>query len=429
MADATGGDWFIADSADDLLPIYDEISESVTNIAGTNIVLTENLQPNMDYVSGSASIAPVSVVGHTLTWHIPQIVIGDTWTVTFDITSTGAGDNLPVDAAGSGITYTKYDSSIETLYFPQAYLNVIPPNLPPVADADGVYYVNEGSSVLLDASGSYDPDVGDTLTYYWDLDGDLVYGDEMGETPTVDWTSLMSYGIDDDGSYAVAVAVSDGLAVDTDGSMIYILNVAPTADAGPDQTVYAGDPVLFDGSFYDPGTQDTHTYEWDFDDGDTDDTTLTPTHVYPDAGIYYVMLTVVDDDGGVGYDIVEIEVKPIPITIDIKPGSWPNAFNLNPNGVTSIAVLTTDDFDAMTVDPTTITIEHYAVPLRWSIEDVDGDGDLDMVFKFARVDLDLHEDTTSLTLYGKNLDGFDIAGEDAVWINPAGTGGKGKGKP
>jgi uncharacterized membrane protein len=58
--------------------------------------------------------------------------------------------------------------------------------------------------------------------------------------------------------------------------------------------------------------------------------------------------------------LVELTTEPTPqpVTIDIKPGSDPNSVNCNNDkGVISVAILTTDDFDAATVDHSTVTFE------------------------------------------------------------------------
>ena len=107
----------------------------------------------------------------------------------------------------------------------------------------------------------------------------------------------------------------------------------------------------------------------------------------------------------------------IDIDIDIKPGGNPNRINLKSKGVVPVAVLTTDSFDASTVDPDTVTFAG-ASPVRSTLEDVDEDGDLDMLFHFRTQELNLDEDSTEATLTGETNSGDVIAGTDEVWIVP-----------
>ncbi|WMW22873.1 hypothetical protein RE476_03350 [Methanolobus mangrovi] len=107
----------------------------------------------------------------------------------------------------------------------------------------------------------------------------------------------------------------------------------------------------------------------------------------------------------------------IDIDIDIKPGSEPNSINLKSNGVISVAILTTDDFDASTVDPTTV-IFASASPLRWTIEDVDGDGDQDLVLKFKVKETGIALGEADTTLTGETYDGIPIEGTDSIRIVP-----------
>jgi PKD repeat protein len=90
---------------------------------------------------------------------------------------------------------------------------------------------------------------------------------------------------------------------------VYVLNVAPTVEAGPDQSGMTGEPIQLNGSFTDPGTDDTHGYMWDFGDGNTSTKNLTPTHTYLSEGIYNVTLAVTDDDGGVGIDYLTVIIN------------------------------------------------------------------------------------------------------------------------
>ncbi|RRS34687.1 MAG: hypothetical protein OI74_04590 [Gammaproteobacteria bacterium (ex Lamellibrachia satsuma)] len=180
-------------------------------------------------------------------------------------------------------------------------------NLAPIADANGPYTVDEGSSIALDGTGSSDPN-GDALTYGWDYNNDGAYDDATGPAPV--YTGL------DDGIYPVELQVSDGLLDNTSGTTVTVNNVAPTADAGADQTVNEGDTVNFTGSFSDPGTADTHTIAWDFGDGNSASGSVTPSHVYAEDGVYTVTLTVTDDDGGVGTASMIVTVENVTPTVD-----------------------------------------------------------------------------------------------------------------
>ncbi len=108
------------------------------------------------------------------------------------------------------------------------------------------------------------------------------------------------------------------------------------------------------------------------------------------------------------------------VTIDIKPGSDTNPINLKSKGLVPVAVLTTEGFDAGTVDPQTVLLEEVA-PLRWTLEDVDGDGDKDMLFHFKMEDLAtvLTQDSTEATLTAKTTGGASIQGTDKVQIVPS----------
>jgi hypothetical protein len=105
------------------------------------------------------------------------------------------------------------------------------------------------------------------------------------------------------------------------------------------------------------------------------------------------------------------------VEIDIKPGSEPNSINLNSKGKLPVSILTTEEFDASTVDPGTVTFAE-ALPVRWTVEDVDGDGYIDLLFHFETQELRLDHDSTEATLNGITYDGQIIEGTDIVNIVP-----------
>ncbi len=92
---------------------------------------------------------------------------------------------------------------------------------------------------------------------------------------------------------------------------VFVLNTAPTARAGLNQTVAEGVSVSFDGSDSSDADGDALTFTWDF--GDPSDPTpgsgLTPSHLYTNNGTYEVTLTVDDGFGGTGQDSVVVRVE------------------------------------------------------------------------------------------------------------------------
>jgi len=111
------------------------------------------------------------------------------------------------------------------------------------------------------------------------------------------------------------------------------------------------------------------------------------------------------------------------LTLDIKPGSDPNSINCNNDqGVIPVAILTTDDFDATSVDHTTVMFEgaeethvnRRTGDARRHEEDVDGDGDTDLVLHFRLGDTALGCSSTEGTLTGEAFDGTPIELTDSV---------------
>jgi PKD repeat protein len=183
-------------------------------------------------------------------------------------------------------------------------------NQAPVADAGGPYTINEGAVLNLNGTGSSDPN-GDPLAFAWDLDGDGSYDDSTAATP--------SHIFADEGAYTIGLQVSDSLLNDSDTATVTVLNVAPSVDAGADQTVNEGQSATFGGTATDPGA-DTLSYAWDFGDGTAQVTgTLTPAHPYRNNGIYTVTLTVTDGDGGVGTDTLTVTVENMAPVVSAGP--------------------------------------------------------------------------------------------------------------
>jgi hypothetical protein len=106
--------------------------------------------------------------------------------------------------------------------------------------------------------------------------------------------------------------------------------------------------------------------------------------------------------------------KVIPVGIDIKPRSFPNSINPRSNGRIPVAILATDTFDPSTVDANTIVFgPKGARPEQATREDVDGDGDIDVILHFSTQATGIQCGDTSATLRGEALDGV-IEGSDSI---------------
>lgn len=104
--------------------------------------------------------------------------------------------------------------------FPQASTYM---SYPPVADPNGPYFANEGEQIILDGTGSYDPN-GAVVRYDWDLDGD-------GTFETLDAGPIPAYTWGDDymGNVGLRVQDNEGLWSPPAYATVTVNNVAPSA--------------------------------------------------------------------------------------------------------------------------------------------------------------------------------------------------------
>jgi len=119
-----------------------------------------------------------------------------------------------------------------------------------------------------------------------------------------------------------------------------------------------------------------------------------------------------------------LTVNPIELTIDIKPGSDPNALNLGSNGVLPVAVLGSETFDVMTLADAMWTLAGAAPRERGQsgksvvFEDVNGDMYMDLAMQFKVPELLVTDDT--LILEGLLPNGETAVGSDTIKIVPVG---------
>jgi uncharacterized membrane protein len=131
---------------------------------------------------------------------------------------------------------------------------------------------------------------------------------------TVEAPGAGTYALEGTATTAGGGASDSSLATLT----VVVVNLPPTATAGPDQTADEGSLVSFNGSAGDP-EGDPLQIAWDFGDGSTASGTLTPTHTYADDGPYVVTLVVTDSVGQAASDTLLVTVTNVAPAVAAGP--------------------------------------------------------------------------------------------------------------
>jgi PKD repeat protein len=213
-------------------------------------------------------------------------------------------------------------------------------------------------------------------------------------------------------------------------------NSPPEADLSAPASAVQGQPITLDASGSSDPDGDALAFAWDLDDdGAYDDATgATVQHGFADAGVQTVGVEVSD---GTDTDTADATIEVAHYApVDVKPGSDDNPVNPKARGVLPVAILNTDDFD-----PTAVVVESLrlsategdsgASPAHGGhFEDVDGDGDDDLVVHFSSAGLGLDSETSTLYLRGEMVDGLSLVGSGDVTVvgTDKRTNGNGNGR-
>jgi hypothetical protein len=180
---------------------------------------------------------------------------------------------------------------------------------------------------------------------------------------------------------------------DIDTLQVTVYNVAPniTNFIGPIDPVQNGTSITINGSFYDPGTLDTHTaiIDWgDITEGPIAVTSpIQQAHTYSGPGVYTVTLTVNDDDVGSDTDTFQYIVIYDPTDGFVTGGGW----IMSPEG-------------AYTPDPTLTGKANFGFVSKYKKGQQNPTGNTEFNFKVA--DLNFHSN---------DYDWMVIAGPKAIY--------------
>jgi hypothetical protein len=292
---------------------------------------------------------------------------------------------------------------------------------------------DEGDTVYVGGEFS-DPNLEDTHTATWDWgDGSPLEQGMVVEVPdSAHGTVLGNHEYGDNGEYTITLTVTDDHGAESfDTTTVTITNVAPSASIASDVEIYSGELAYLTGAFSDSGWLDTHTSTWNWDDGtiiqgllveenDKPDSsgTVTGSHQYYLSGEYNVALSVTDDDGGSDVEYALVTVKRIPVPIDINPGGYPNAINIRNKGLIPVAILNDPTWTPYYIDPSMVnpvTVKFMdADPVRWVLEDVDYDGDSDLLLHYETRETSIVIGDTEAWIFGDLFDQRQIEGVDDI---------------
>jgi glucose/arabinose dehydrogenase/PKD repeat protein len=268
-----------------------------------------------DYSRDCIWAMPKGANGHPAPGQIRTFVAGAANPVNLEIGP--GGDLFYVDFDGGTIRRIEYFNA----------------NQPPTAVAQAAPTTGPAPlTVTFDGSGSSDPDLGDTLSYAWDLDGDGAFDDSTAEQTAFTYTAQ--------GTYSASLRVTDSQgASDTDLVTISVGNTAPTATIttpAAGTTWKVGDVIPFSGSATDPqqGALPASALTWTLIQhhcpsnchehtvqsfaGVASGFFTAPDHEYP--SYLELRLTATDSGGLTGATSVRLDPQTVTLTFQTTPG-------------------------------------------------------------------------------------------------------------
>ena len=105
------------------------------------------------------------------------------------------------------------------------------------------------------------------------------------------------------------------------------------------------------------------------------------------------------------------------VSIDVRPRSDTNKLDPDSSREITVAILSVDGFNALTVDPNTVRFGatgNEAAPVHVARRDVDGNGHRDLLLRFEIQDTEIECGDTSGTLTGHTFNGESILGSSPI---------------
>jgi Tol biopolymer transport system component len=258
------------------------------------------------------------------------VQVGTVTEAPFGPPGSTSGANGTVAASHAYATIGTYTSTVcvtddESATSCDSFVVTVDNNVAPVVNAGPDQSGGEGQELHGFADFVDAPMVGHTATVKWESSAPAVAA-VVGPG-----TVSSSYVYADDGPHTVEVCVTDGGGLTgCDSFLVTVANVAPTVNAGADQSAGVGATVsLIPATFNDLGTLDTHTATVDWGDGSgvqmgtvTEASfgppgstsgangTVAASHAYTAIGTYTPTVCVTDDESATSCDSFVVTVGP-----------------------------------------------------------------------------------------------------------------------
>ena len=194
--------------------------------------------------------------------------------------------------------------------------------------------VGEGSPATISFTGQSHPFGGTPFHYAYACDNSSLASSTYAVNSTTQ--AFMTCTFNNNGTYTIRGRIidkNDGYTEYTTSQIVN--NVAPTilsVTANPSVPISLGGVVTVMATFTDPGTADTHTCDFAWDDtttttgvpGSTGSGSCSAPHTYAATGVYTVTVTVTDGDGGSATGTYQFVVIYDPNAGFVTGGGWIN---------------------------------------------------------------------------------------------------------
>ena len=262
-------------------------------------------------LDGSASDSPTGVPV-SYQWTLSGKPAGSTASLT---SPASARPTFTPDVAGSYTATLIVQASGVPSSPDSVAITAVTGNVAPRANAGPDASAAPGRAITLDGTASRDPN-NTAITYSW-----RIAEQPPGSHPTLTNATSATpiFTADVAGRYVLALVCSDGSLTSTVDQVVIIVatgNLPPVANAGPDQTVTAGQLVTLDGTGSSDPNGDPLTYNWCLRGRPQDSTatlnaanTAHPTFTPDVAGSYVLCLTVSDGKATSAADSIVVEAR------------------------------------------------------------------------------------------------------------------------